>query len=84
MHSLPPAGDEHDQDWALLVEYRDGLVHARASRPHTSSQPEQEQPIPSKSLLDALEPGWAVGVAVERARRLHEAGGASAPKWLTE
>lgn len=78
----PPSGDKLDQDWDRLVEYRDGLVHARSSRPQTHPQPEAERPLPSKSTLDELEPGWAVRVVVTRAQRLHEASKTSAPSWL--
>jgi hypothetical protein len=81
---LPPSGNRHDrEDWERLVDYRNGLVHARASRPRTRRQPEKEQPRPSKSTLRSLEPGWAVKVVVKRARRLHQAAGTEPPVWLT-
>jgi hypothetical protein len=81
--TMPPTGDKHDQEWDRLVSYRDGIVHARSSRPQTNPQPEAEQPIPSKSALDRLAPGWAARVVIERAGRLHLASGKAVPPWLT-
>jgi hypothetical protein len=43
------------QDWAnflKLINYRDGLIHARASRPENRSLPAGALPRPSKGHLD--------------------------------
>jgi hypothetical protein len=70
-------------EWRRLVNYRDGLVHANASRPEQLGVDQPEwMPMPSKSELDNLEPGWALGVVVERIRRLHQAVGTDPPTWL--
>ena len=69
-------------DFRKLVDYRDGLVHASASRPETDSQPEKEKPLPSKTDLDKLFPGWAVQVVVTLVKRLHDAVGTPPPDWL--
>jgi transcriptional regulator with XRE-family HTH domain len=71
-------------DFILLVRYRDGLVHARASRPETDSQPKEAKPVPSKTVLDQLSAGWAVRVVVTLMRRLHDAVGTPSPTWLIE
>lgn len=81
---VPNLGQPWWEDWLNLVDMRNGLIHARASRPGTSSQPESERPFPSKSDLDGLNPGWAVNVVVKLARELHAAVGTSAPRWLVE
>ena len=82
--AVPNLGQPWWEDWLNLVKMRNGLIHARASRPETSSQPEDEQPFPSKSDLDALNPGCAVKVVVKLVRELHAAVGTSAPCWLVE
>jgi hypothetical protein len=79
---LPAAGDRQSQAWNTLIEYRDGLVHAVASRPATASRPPDQGPIPEVSELDRLSAGWALGVAREQVRRLHQAAGTEMPSWL--
>jgi len=79
---VPQRGDVHSEDWRKLIDYRDGLVHARASRPETKSQSPEERPAPTVAELDDMLPGWAVGVVREQVRRLHEAAGTSPPEWL--
>jgi hypothetical protein len=80
---VPETGDSHGDDWHRLITYRDGLVHASASRPSTAELPENaEGPSPSKPELDALDAGWALGVVEKRIRRLHEAAGTDPPDWL--
>ena len=45
-------------EWLKLIEYRNGLIHARNSRPETASLDEKEKPKPSKTRLDNMAPGW--------------------------
>jgi len=82
--AIPDLGGSHGEDWKKLIDYRDGLVHARASRPETDSLPDQERPIPSTSSLSQIGPGWAVRVVVERIKRVHNAAGTPYPSWLSE
>jgi hypothetical protein len=82
--AVPDLGGPHGEQWLRLIDYRDGLVHASASRPATDSLPDKERPIPSKSLLSEIERGWAVRVVVERIKRLHKATGTPYPSWLAE
>jgi len=70
-------------EFCKLVNYRNGLVHGVASRPQTSPQPADiEKPVPSKTMLDALPAGWAIGVVVTLVERLHDAARTSPPTWL--
>lgn len=71
-------------EWQRLVDFRDGLVHANASRPQTTNLPEEWMPMPSKSDLDALEAGWALRTVVDRVRRLDMAVGTDPPACLAE
>jgi hypothetical protein len=77
-------GRSYWQDWLDLVDLRNGLMHARASRPETHSQPVSERPVPSKGDLDKLTPGWAVKVVVTLVRELHAAVSTLTPAWLVD
>lgn len=77
----PDFGGPHGEEWKRLTNYRNGLIHALASLPHVAGEP-SPLTTPTKSDLDALEPGWALGVAVERIRRLHEWSGTPLPDWM--
>ena len=67
-----------------MTEMRNGLVHARASRPETAQQPQEEKPIPSKGDLDQLPPGWAIKVVIELIKNLHRSAETFPPSWLVE
>jgi len=83
--AIPNLGETYWEDWRKLVNYRNGLVHARASRPESGSQGnEKSNPLPTKSDLDRLSAGWAVQVVVTLVRRLHDAVGTSPPTWLVD
>jgi hypothetical protein len=71
-------------EWLELIAYRNGLIHARASRPESSSITEEEKPVPSKSTLDQLNAGWATGVVIKLIGGLHNVVGTSTPKWLVQ
>lgn len=71
-------------EWLKLIEFRNGLIHARASRPETAALNENEKPKPSKTALDNMAPGWPTGVVVELIRRLHAAAGSPVPEWINE
>jgi hypothetical protein len=47
--AVPNLGKSCWQYWLDIVDLRNGLIHARASRPETRSQPAGERPGPSKS-----------------------------------
>jgi hypothetical protein len=79
--------DCHGQEWIdfrKVVRYRHGLVHAAASRPQTDDQPENEKPNPETDVLDAMEPGWALGVVRVILRKLHtDTKTTSIPDWFS-
>jgi len=70
--------------FARLVEYRDGLVHASACRPDRTDLPAPQKPVPTKTQLDDLPPGWAFGVVRSLLRKLYGDTGTQAPPWLSE
>ena len=43
-----------------LIKYRDGLIHAAASRPATDTQPAKMNPFPTRKSLRSLNAGWTV------------------------
>ena len=65
----------------ILLKYRNGLVHASASRPVTDDQPEEEKPFPSLEELKQLNPGWALDIAVDLVHQLHGALGSTPPDY---
>ncbi len=67
-----------------LIDYRDGLVHAGASRPEIDAQRTIRRPLPSLTDLDQLAAGWAVQVVVTVVKQLHQAVGTNPPAWLCE
>ena len=82
---IPSAPSFAGKTWAnfcRLVEFRNGLIHARASRPQTAGLSEDQMPVPSMEELQALEPGWALGVITALIRELHLATGTREPDWL--
>jgi len=84
IREAPDLGGRHEQEWKRLVDYRDGLVHARASRPQTTARPNERMPVPSKTDLDRLAAGWALRIVIDRVRRLHEAVNTPVPEWLVD
>lgn len=67
--------------WSTLVKFRNGLVHANASRP-VSNVPGDLMPDPSLKDLDQMPNGWAVRVITKVIGRLHSAAGTPTPSWL--
>ncbi len=82
--AVPDFSDSHWQDFRTLVDYRNGLVHAEASRPEKHPQSEKEKPLPSKDVLSQLTAGWGVRIVAELVRRLHAAVGTATPRWLMD
>jgi len=83
---LIPAKPDHSGkcwgDWLKLVDLRDGLVHARSSRPKKKAG--TEETFTPKADLDRLAAGWAVRVVVELVCNLHAAAGKPPPAWIKE
>lgn len=81
---IPDFGTPYWSEFISLVDYRDGLVHGKSSRPNTVSLADDQRPLPSKSQLDELDPGWAAKVITNLIRTLHNAAGTNPPDWLVE
>lgn len=73
----------HGDDWLRLVDYRNGLIHALASRPQEYGPGPPIRPLVTADDLHAMAPGWATSVVEERVLRLHQAEGTAPPPWLT-
>ena len=74
----------HAEEWARLLTYRNGLVHARTARPDTSDLPANEKPVPDFYVLNSLVRGWACHVVAERIETLHRTLGSAPPGWLVQ
>lgn len=72
------------QDFQDLIDFRNGLLHARASRPETPDLPTPHLPVPSMRQLDGLTSGWAAGVVRRLILELNTAAGTRPPTWATE
>lgn len=85
LRQRPDLGGPRGKEWKRLVNCRNGLVHAKASLAYSPDMDpkDPERPVPTYQDLEELEPGWALGLVVERIRRLHEAAGTSPPEWLS-
>jgi hypothetical protein len=71
------------QDFIRLVTFRDGLVHAGASRPVDVRAPSKiDAPYPPAATLDGLAPGWATNVVVREIVELHRLAGTTPETWL--
>jgi len=79
----PDFGLPYWEHFLLLLKFRNGLLHGRASRPDTDRLPEPEKPGPTNEQLVQLPQGWAFQVVAEVIRKLHGALGTSPPKWLS-
>ena len=69
-------------DFTRLVRLRNGLIHARSSRPETAGVPDKELPYPSKSDLDSMKAGWPTKTVAGLIRSLHAASGTPCPVWV--
>jgi hypothetical protein len=70
----PDLGGPHGEQWGKLVRHRNQLVHAVVSYPTSGLEIANGAARGSAKVeLRSLEPGWALGVVVERVRRLHDA-----------
>jgi hypothetical protein len=79
--SLDCSGHEW-QEFQRLVKFRDGLVHASASRPETAGLAQENRPVPSKRDLDSLPSGWAVAIVRDLFQKLHADTKTAQPDWF--
>ena len=80
--AVPDFESERWKEFCKLVDYRNGLVHAGASRPDTELLSDKQKPVPSGNVLGQLEAGWALSVADGVVRDGHIAVGSDPPAWL--
>jgi len=82
--ATPDLGGPHGSDWLKLVGLRDALMHAAVSRPRVRMGDDPAPMTTSSGELEALAPGWALGVVVDRIHRLHSAAVTPPPSWLAK
>jgi hypothetical protein len=80
--AVPTNSDRAWQDFVRVVDFRNGLVHGRASRPRTSELPPNHLPIPTVEDLDQMTGGWALGVVLTQIRKLQAAAAMPTPEWF--
>jgi hypothetical protein len=71
-------------DFTTLTNYRDGLVHARASLPHTHGTPKKAMPEPSLEVLNNMPAGEPTRVVVALVRALHVSVGMAPPAYIPD
>lgn len=82
IRDVPDPGGKTWGAFVRLVRFRNGLVHAQASRPETEGQIQSARPVPSMAELDGLEHGWAVNVVRDLISELNCAAGTTPPDWI--
>ena len=78
----PTFTESYWKEFRELVDFRNGLVHGGASRPDTEGLTKEQQPQPTSEQLQAVKPGWAVGVVATAIGKLHEAVHTPPPTWI--
>lgn len=82
--SVPDFGLPYWQEFRRLVQYRNGLIHGGASRPYGDELPDDEGPMPQRSDLETMAPGWPTRVIVALVQQLLTAARSTPPDWLRE
>lgn len=83
---IPDTPDLAGATWASfqrIVQFRNGLLHGRASRAYVPGHP-SPQSMPKVEELQKLRPGDARDAVRQLISELIEAAGTSVPSWLTE
>ena len=65
-----------------LVDYRDGVLHAKASRSDVAGSPSNEKPMPTMHTFEQMTPGEAAEIVRALILDLHDATGTTPPSWL--
>ena len=78
----PDWGKKFWEEFDTLVKMRNGLIHARASRPDSTKLSPREKPYPKSEELDRLVAGWATTTVGNLAAVLHRTTGTTPPPWL--
>jgi hypothetical protein len=69
-------------DLRQLITYRNGLVHAKSSRPVSDTQSDVTMGFPTKDHLRQVGPGWAIRIAHDLVDKLHTELGTPIPDYL--
>jgi hypothetical protein len=78
----PDFGQPYWEEFKKLVDFRNGLIHANISKPHSAALKQKERPYPTAEMLEKLEPGWPTNTVRELVIQLHKAVGTDSPTWL--
>lgn len=66
-----------------LIKFRNGLVHAKASKFYNAFTEKSDQPVPSQEELEgSIKTGWAISVASKLVTSLHEKLNSDVPNYL--
>jgi len=84
LKGIPELKTKFWQEWKLLIDYRDGLVHGVSSLPECADNPRGKKPFPAVNVLDTMEPGWPTKVTINLVKEFHSAAGTDPPTWLIE
>ena len=71
------------QHFKKLIYFRNNLVHAKSSRPASAGQSSDENPFPTLSELQGMQPGWAIEVLITLLENLHKTTNTLKPEWMT-
>jgi hypothetical protein len=82
IRAVPDYGREFWADFVQLVKYRNGLLHARASRPDSPDLSQTARPEPNAEDLGSMQARWATSVVATLIRELHSVTGTVPPAWL--
>ena len=83
INAVPNLGDGSAWgDFRRLVDFRNGLLDARSSRPKTAGRPDASLPLPFLEQLQQIKGGWPSQVVDRLIRDLHSSLDTSPPVWL--
>lgn len=68
--------------FSKMIDCRDGLLHARSSRPYQQSHSPRERMVPTVEQLDGVSPGAARDAVASIIEELCRAAGTTPPDWL--
>jgi hypothetical protein len=82
IRATPSFGGSDWAEFTKLVAYRDGLIHASASRPTSDADADAMPPVPAVEVLQQMRAGWPINVVCDLVENLHRTIGTSTPRWL--
>lgn len=73
---------EQWNEFCTLMKYRNGFIHALASRSSTDSLNSKAKPVPAVGTLRDRPHGWAISVAEKLVKKLHQDIGTPCPIYI--